>query len=428
MIKKRKCIRRAISFVTMLAVATSYMGIQTGATISEEKQRLKEFEQQKQDIKNTINSLESDKAAIESNIKKLDDKLSEISKTLYKTEKNLDKVGKKIENNKVKLADAQKSIELQYADMKLRIQFMYENGNQQLINLILSSESITDLLNKAEYISELSSYDRRMLDKMKATKAEIEKTEQALESEEKELLVLQTEQKEEKQNVETLVEAKQQELTAYDAKIDKAEGELGQIDFVIKSQKDEIAQMEKIEAERKAAAEKAAKEAAIQAAKNKSSSPTYVPSKPTTPSYPASNGQTSGNVTVSGYIWPLPGHTSISSGFGYRADPFSGQTSYHSGIDLPAPSGTPIVASASGQVAWSNYSTSAGNWIGIDHGNGVYTVYMHMSARLVSAGQTVSQGQTIGLVGTTGSSTGNHLHFSVRLNGTYVSPLSYVSP
>ncbi len=428
MITKRKCIRRAISFVTMIAVATSYMGIQTGATISEEKQRLKEFEQQKQDIKNTINSLESDKAAIESNIKKLDDKLSEISKALYKTEQNLDKVGKKIEKNKVKLADAQKSIELQYADMKLRIQFMYENGNQQLINLILSSESITDLLNKAEYISELSSYDRRMLDKMKATKAEIEKTEQALESEEKELLVLQTEQKEEKDNVETLVAAKQQELTAYDAKIDKAEGELGQIDFVIKSQKDEIAQMEKIEAERKAAAEKAAKEAAIQAAKNKSSSPTYVPSKPTTPNYPASNGQTTGNVTVSGYIWPLPGHTSISSGFGYRSDPFSGQTSYHSGIDLPAPSGTPIVASASGQVAWSNYSTSAGNWIGIDHGNGVYTVYMHMSARLVSAGQTVSQGQTIGLVGTTGSSTGNHLHFSVRLNGTYVSPLSYVSP
>jgi len=413
----KKIMRGAVSIVTMAAVTASFMGTQIGATISEEKEKLKQFEQQKKDIQNTLNSLESDKAAIEKNIEKLDKELGKITKALYKTEQNLEKVGTKIEKNKVKLKEAQDSIVVQYGDMKLRIQFMYENGNQELLSMILSSESISDFLNKAEYISELSSYDRRMLDKMKATKAEIEEREANLEKQEKELLALQEEQTEEKNNVQTLVDAKQMELTAYDAKISKAEGELGQVDFAIKSQQDDIAQMEKIEAERKAAAEKAAKQAA---ANNNTSSPTYIPQ--------VSKGQTTGHVTVSGYIWPLPGYTAISSGFGYRSDPFTGATAYHSGIDLPAPAGTPIIASASGQVAWANYSTSAGNWIGIDHGNGVYTVYMHMSALLVSAGQNVSQGQTIGLVGTTGSSTGNHLHFSVRLNGAYVSPLSYVSP
>ena len=84
------------------------------------------------------------------------------------------------------------------------------------------------------------------------------------------------------------------------------------------------------------------------------------------------------------------------------------------------------MAAASGTVEWSNMNTTAGNWIGINHGNGVYTVYMHMSVRLVAEGTKVSQGQTIGLVGTTGSSTGNHLHFSVRKNGAYVSPWNYV--
>jgi murein DD-endopeptidase MepM/ murein hydrolase activator NlpD len=125
----------------------------------------------------------------------------------------------------------------------------------------------------------------------------------------------------------------------------------------------------------------------------------------------------------------LPGYSRISSYFGYRANPFSGKgQEYHSGIDIPAPQGTKIVAAYDGQVAWSNYSGSAGNWVGIDHGNGIYTVYMHMSKRSVQEGQMVKKGDVLGLVGSTGRSTGNHLHFAVRKNGEYVDPQKWVSP
>ena len=185
--------------------------------------------------------------------------------------------------------------------------------------------------------------------------------------------------------------------------------------------------MESIEKAREEAARKAAL-AAQNANKSTGQSSASTGVTKTNPNTDSNAGSTQNTVnSATGYIWPLPGYSTVSSDFGYRSDPFTGKQSYHSGIDIPAPAGTRIVAAASGQVAWANYSTTAGNWIGIDHGNGVYTVYMHCSALIVSAGQNVSAGDVIGLVGTTGSSTGNHLHFSVRLNGAYVSPWNYVS-
>jgi len=129
------------------------------------------------------------------------------------------------------------------------------------------------------------------------------------------------------------------------------------------------------------------------------------------------------------YFWPLSGYSSISSSFSMRSNPFGGSsTEFHNGIDIPAPSGTSIMAVSDGWVAWSSYSSSAGNWIGIDHGNGVHSIYMHMSSRIAQEGDYVSAGQVIGLVGSTGRSTGPHLHLSICVDETYVNPLDYVSP
>lgn len=128
-----------------------------------------------------------------------------------------------------------------------------------------------------------------------------------------------------------------------------------------------------------------------------------------------------------GYIWPLNGYTRISSPFGYRICPFHGRE-LHGGVDIPAPYGTPVHAAKSGRVVTSTYGSSYGNYIVLAHGDGTRTLYAHMSARLVSVGQTVSQGQTIGKVGSTGSSTGNHLHFETwtgSTSGTRVNPMLY---
>lgn len=125
--------------------------------------------------------------------------------------------------------------------------------------------------------------------------------------------------------------------------------------------------------------------------------------------------------------WPLNGYTTISSDYGWRSDPFSGVTTLHNGIDFPAPSGTNIHAVADGTVIWANYSTTAGNWTGINHGNGITSVYMHQSVLLVTPGTKVKKGDVIGMVGTTGSSTGNHLHLGVQKNGKYVNPWNHLT-
>lgn len=138
-----------------------------------------------------------------------------------------------------------------------------------------------------------------------------------------------------------------------------------------------------------------------------------------------------GNVTLTydggKFIHPCPGYTRISSEFGWRLHPTLKVNKYHNGVDLAAPYATPIYAAYKGTVAGAGYNSSMGNYVMIDHGGGLFTIYMHASKLLVSTGQTVTAGQNIALVGSTGRSTGNHLHFGVRLNGSYVDPMSYIS-
>lgn len=138
-------------------------------------------------------------------------------------------------------------------------------------------------------------------------------------------------------------------------------------------------------------------------------------------------GHTPSGAGSGDFIWPLPGYTRISSPFGYRTCPYHGRE-LHGGVDLPAPHGTNILAAKSGTVVLSTYGSSYGNHVAISHPDGSRTMYCHMSARLVSVGDTVSQGQVIGRVGSTGNSTGNHLHFEVWTNGnssSRVNPMDY---
>jgi murein DD-endopeptidase MepM/ murein hydrolase activator NlpD len=130
-------------------------------------------------------------------------------------------------------------------------------------------------------------------------------------------------------------------------------------------------------------------------------------------------------VSVGNFLWPCPGYATVSSGFGPRPSPTPGASSNHQGIDIAAPAGANIIAVAAGTISFAGYSSSAGNYILLSHGNGLYTVYMHCSSLVVTSGS-VSAGQVIAKVGSTGVSTGNHLHFGVSLNGVYVNPWNYL--
>ena len=160
-----------------------------------------------------------------------------------------------------------------------------------------------------------------------------------------------------------------------------------------------------------------------------SSSSSSKPNSSSSSSSSSSKPSTNGKITTYNGIsmmWPAPSYYKMSSKYGYRTHPITGKKKLHGGVDLAAPGGSAILAAQSGRVIVATYHWSFGNYIIVDHGNGYSTLYAHCSKLLVKKGQTVSQGQRIANVGTTGSSTGNHLHFEVRINGARTNPMPYI--
>lgn len=387
--------KKRIYKIVISLVLVASLSLTSGVFVKSDK--ISDLEKQKESVVAKKEKYRKKKSEAKKYLASVDKQLTSISTQIYDTGKKLTKTEKDINKTKKKLKAAKESVQVQNKDMQKRIQFMYENGDSEMLDMLLNSKSISDFLNKAEYITELSAYDRKMFNKLKSTQTKIETAKKNLKTEKDNLISLQDKQKADQASLKKLESSKKKELSGYDDLIEHTES-----------------------SERKIASEIAAQQAAIAAAEQAEKQ--YNQQSAKTPKYKGSKGTSGG-----GWTWPCPSSHTITSEFGYRSDPFGGSSGgFHSGIDIGAPSGTPIVAASAGTVAWSSFSSTAGNWIGISHGNGVVSVYMHMSARIAKAGQHVNKGQTIGLVGTTGSSTGNHLHFGVQLNGSYVNPHNYV--
>ena len=377
--------------------------------IEENKEKLFAVESEKQKVEEKLQELSALKSDAAAYIQKLDGELADLQGQIDSLGTQMTEKNAEIEATKVQLADAKAREEEQYASMKLRIKYMYENGDTNFLDLLFEAESLSDMLNRAEYIQKVSEYDRQKLDEFVAVRNEIEETELRLTEEYNELDRMKQETEAKQSSVEALQADKQKELESYNAKIQEANADIAQmqseiagIQEAIRAEENQIAA---IEAEIRRQEEEARKKAEAQGQ-----------------SYETKN---LGSIS---FIWPCPASGRITSAFGGRSSPTEGASSNHQGIDIGAPTGSSILAAASGSVVIATYSASAGNYVMINHGGGVYTVYMHMNSIGVSVGQSVSQGQQIGTVGSTGYSTGPHLHFGIRSNGTYVNPTAYVSP
>lgn len=402
--KKKIAVLAAAAALTLGTVFSSYA---TSKAIEDAKKKVSSMEEEKKKVESTLKELEGKKSDIAAYVKELDRNLSALAGELTKLEGDISQKEEQIEEAKVELETAKITENRQYEDMKLRIQYMYENGQTGLLESMMQSESIAELLNRAEYASQITSYDRKMLEKYRKTRQEVALKEEALKTEHQELLTLQDSTKAKQSSVKTLMASKEAELASYETKIASAQGEIDQYNSDIKAQEEHMA---RVEAEIRRKEEEARK--AEEAKKNQSSA----------------GGDSTVKKGNTNFIWPCPASGRISSAFGDRSSPTEGASTNHKGIDIPAPSGSSIVAAADGKVVISTYSYSAGNYIMIDHGGGLTTVYMHCSQLLVKEGETVKQGQTIAKVGSTGYSTGPHLHFGVRSGGSYVNPSGYVSP
>ena len=408
--KKKIAVLAAAAALTLGTVFSSYA---TSKAIEDAKKKVSSMEEEKKKVESTLKELEGKKSDTAAYVKELDRNLSALAGELTKLEGDISQKEEQIEEAKVELETAKITENRQYEDMKLRIQYMYENGQTGLLESMMQSESIAELLNRAEYASQITSYDRKMLEEYRKTRQEVALKEEALKTEHQELLTLQDSTKAKQSSVKTLMASKEAELASYETKIASAQGEIDQYNADIKAQEEHMARVE-AEIRRKEEEARKAEEArrAEEAKKNQSSA----------------GGDSTVKKGNTYFIWPCPASGRISSAFGDRSSPTEGASTNHKGIDIPAPSGSSIVAAADGKVVISTYSYSAGNYIMIDHGGGLTTVYMHCSQLLVKEGETVKQGQTIAKVGSTGYSTGPHLHFGVRSGGSYVNPSGYVSP
>jgi len=341
-------------------------------------------------VQSDINSLKAEKNNIQSYINQLDKKMNTLANEIAEFEEQIEGKIEDIEETKEELEKAKIACDEQYESMKMRIQFIYENPSQSLFEMILSSDNVADLINRADYVASMSSYDRNMMDKLVETKEEIILKEATLEAELEELELMQEELERQKKNVNASINAKKGELSAKNNELGTANADQATYKAQLEEQERLLNEIE----------DQIARTANPDAYKG----------------------------SITGFIWPCPAYTRISSYFGPRPQPTPGASTNHKGVDLAAPYGSAILASAAGVVTTSTYSKSAGNYIVIAHGNGISTVYMHCSALLVSVGETVEQGEKIAKVGSTGYSTGNHLHFGVIKNGSYVNPLNYISP
>lgn len=373
--------RSIISAVLVIALCFGMALNVNAETVDEAKKKAQELEDKK-------NAAEKEKEALAA-------QLNAVISDMDKMREKLEKKQAEIEQAEEELVQAKVDENNQYESMKKRIKFMYENGNSQLIEILIESDNIGDFLNKAEYVSQISAYDREMLVEFQDVVKDVEAKEESLQSEYTELKGLQDDLIAKQNEVQTLLEDKKVQISSLDKQIGENAAKL---DELIKQAEEE--RQKQIQQQ----------EAARAAANNSGGGGSYAPPSST----PVISG--SGQFTN-----PCPG-SSISSTFGYRD--FDG--AFHKGLDLAAGEGTPTYAAADGYVVIAGWSDSAGNWVVINHGNGLVTKYMHHSALAVSAGQTVSKGQQIGYVGNTGNSFGAHLHFQVELNDVAVDPQGYL--
>ena len=392
------CVVLVFGMFAKPALAT-YASELTNSVIKEKEQEIDKAKQEKKQLQNSLTDVKKLKEQLEKSkqdltvyVQELDADLTAIQEKINELNDLITEKEKEIEDKTAELEEAQRVQQEQYEAMKTRIKFMYERGDTIYMELIFSSNSFGDVLNKADYIQMLSEYDRKLLDEYVAYANYVALCKESLEEEKEVLDEAKAAVEKEEASLNELIDAKENEMYKMSSDIKSKEQAIKEYEADIAEQNETIKALEAIVAEerKKLAAEQGRK---------------Y-----------------DGGV----FAWPAPSYTRISDDYGNRTHPILGTQQFHNGIDMAAPGGSAILAAYDGKVVAAAYSGSMGNYIMIDHGDSLYTIYMHASALYVSKGQEVKRGDKIAAVGSTGRSTGNHLHFSVRLNGSYVSPWSYL--
>ena len=377
--------------VCVLCVDLSPALAVTQADIDKLKNNASDLSQQKKELQSKISALSDD---IANNMKKkelLDSEISVLSSEISNVESQISTYAELITQTEAELLDAQEREAAQYELFCKRVRAMEERGTISYWSVLFKADSFTDLLSRLDFINEIMDSDQKVIQDLQDLQAEIEEKKESLETQKAES------------------EAAKAELVSKKSELNKQREAANALVAQLRASKSEYQEdMDDLSAEAEAVQAqilKLSKElAAQQAAQGKPS-----------------------NAALGGYIWPVSSRR-ITSTFGGRASPGGIGSTNHKGIDIGGVGyTTEIHAAKAGTVIVSQYSRSYGNYVVVSHGSGNTTLYAHMSSRKVSVGQYVNQGDVLGITGSTGNSTGPHLHFEITENGVRINPLKYLT-
>lgn len=431
----RKKIMMIIAFVltfTMLFGTGAVYAAQVGRQdynqvqqqIEQEKKKLAEGQAEEQSLAQEIQGLETKISAVENQVAVLQSKISDTEA--------------KIAVAKEELQQAQESIDSQDTNLNLRLRTMYKNGSIGFLDVLLGSGSISEFISNMDMVQKVHASDKAVLNDLKDDY-------EVVKDKKEELDILQSQlssQKQQEAEKQAQLTANKSEVTkkkanvaaSNEARQDNIQDLNAEADHIMAIiQEEERKAKEREEKERKEREERERQQK--QQAQNENNGSSGNSGNSTGGDSGSSSGgssdknDSSSGSSGSGFTWPVPGHTRISSNYGWRICPFHGREK-HTGIDIPAPYGTAVKAADSGTVIYSGYLGSYGNAIIIRHSSTLYTLYAHNSSLVAGSGKQVSRGQTVAKIGSTGSSTGNHLHFEVRKGGNSygndVNPWNYL--
>lgn len=363
-------------------------GVQAGS-IDDLKDELEENQQNQEEIKEAI---DANKASIE----ELQDEINKLNSEIQSVESEILKLNgeiKTIENElnrvmeELNLAVEKKNIQKEKLDERLRVMYMYSDTSY--LEILFSAKDFADLITKIDMIQTIAEYDQEVFAELEALEEEINVKKEQIEQERANMETLKNKATAKKRNLDGIRVSREGYQTALKQKKSKLERELNQLESESNSIKNEIINLQTID----------------------------------------------DNINEGIYKWPAPGYGRITSPYGYRIHPVLGYRKFHTGIDISVSGrkGVSAIAVGFGEVIQSTYSSGYGNKVTLDlgrdaNGNRVSAVYAHLNKRYVKVGDKVSPGTAVGEIGTTGMSTGIHLHFEIRINGETTNPLNYVKP
>ena len=397
-----------LAFLMMVTLVVSVIG-SLGALAAGGQDQIDALEQQKSElqsqqasIQTNIDDLIAQQADVIDQKAAMDEKNELARQEIELINEQIDVYTGLIEDKAEELEKAEAAEQAQYELYRKRVRAMEEEGSYTYLDILFQCRSLSDVLSAIDMIGEIMDSDKRLFEEYKTARETTEQVKAEYEA--------------------TLAQLGEKQETLEAEKAELEEQIAAAVEVINKLQDD-------IDAAKAEYAKAAAAEAAAQASINAIIAQMQAEEEAARQEAAQNNQQYTGTgSTATGtYIWPCPSSTYVTSAFGMRDHPLFGDERPHSGIDIAGSAGSEVLAADSGTVAVATYSSSYGNYVTIYHSNGDYTLYAHMSSLAVSAGQSVTQGDVIGYVGSTGWATGPHLHFEIRFNGSTVDPLSYFS-